>query len=285
MSRASWRGHIFGAAWGERVLAAVGVPRLARLINITVVVVLAASLAHMTWRVLIPPPVVAASPVPTPILPLHVLLDHHLFGVVPAARTVIPATHVALILTGVVAGGRGLALIGRAGHTVRPFRVGSVITPGVVLAAVTSDRAILRQRGRLESLPLYPPSVASVDATMPAALTDPVVPMNATATPARPLAVTIAPAVWSRLAQTVPGQIARWLKPGPAGGLVVQPVPTAVLRVLSLQAGDTIVAINGEPVDSLGTALAAYTAGVRDHRITITRVRRGRPRSLQYTLP
>ncbi|MHB1567265.1 MAG: type II secretion system protein N [Acidiferrobacter sp.] len=276
-------------ALGDRVLHTIAVPRVARLINVIAIVILAASLARGTWGVLMPAQRGAVAPVdraPVVVPPVRVLLSRHLFGVAPPTLSGIPVTHLALTLSGVVAGDPGVALIGRAGHAVRPFLVGRTITAGVVLVAVTADRAILRQHGRLESLLLYPPTTA------PSAAGSPVLGTRTgdarAVTPAagvKPVTVAITQATFAQLAETAPGQIHHWLKPGPTGGLVVQSAPGSVFQALSLQAGDTIEAINGQPVNSLGTALAAYAAGARAGRITIDIARHGRRQSFQYTLP
>ncbi len=283
-----WEKRVHLGAWGERILRALAVPRISRAVNLTAVILFAAGLAHWTWMIMVPadlPRVVSSRSPGVPVATdVDSVMQAHLFGDSPGTRlAAIPLSHLALTVSGLIMGSPDMALIGAPGQAVRPYRVGDTVAAGVVLEAVTPDRAIVRQAGRLQGLPLYPPEAgvaAGAGATPQAAgavLTTP------SSEPAAPVPVDAA--ALRHLAAVAPMQIGHWLKPGPVGGLVVKAGSGNAFSALHLHPGDTIEEINGRPVNSLGAALAAYAAATKAGSIALDVARKGHIKVLRYTLP
>lgn len=281
-----------GMSWqvlGGRLLTSAAKPKAARAINTAAVIVVAGVLAHWTWSVFTPPQALQAPGVirASAARPrLAVLLSHHLFGRSKVTRLAgIPVSHLALTLSGLVAGTPGVALIATPGAGVRPYVVGTHIAPGVVLAAVTRGRAILRQNGRLESLLLYPAKAAVGPAPGPGAPPPPVAQPPATGPAVPPTAtITIAPSVVSAFGGVSTAELRSWLVPGPEGGVLVKQAPAQPFASLGLKRGDIIEEINGRPVNSLGSAISAYVAGAKSGGVTVDVARGGHMKVLRYRL-
>ncbi|CAK0754330.1 general secretion pathway protein C [Gammaproteobacteria bacterium] len=161
--------------------------RLAILVTILLVLVLAHTLAYLTWN-LWPGP--ESSPTPhrlmaaqltiTQVPESEVIVKTHLFGKVdrahPMAATLIavPKTPLNLALRGIIAASfpDGGAIIAEQGGSDHFFQVGALITNGVVLQEVYPDHVILARNQRLETLHL---SRGSLD-TNPPQSTDETVP-------------------------------------------------------------------------------------------------------------
>ena len=284
-SKMSWQ------ALGGRLLAASAKPRTARVVNGVAIIGLAAVLAHWTWGMLSSPVRVASPPVTSAQSappPLRVLLKSHLFGQSPVTTlAAIPVSHLALTLSGLVAGHPGVALIAGASGKVHPYLVGTGVAPGVVLAAVTADRAILRQNGRLESLLLYsrPPVAppASVTPSMPSASAAAAA-VSRPSGPAPAVTVPVKPSVVAAFASVSNATLKSWLVPAPEGGVLVKGVPAPAFASLGLRQGDVIEEVNGQPVNSLGAAVSAYIAGAKSGDVTVDVARDGRMKVFQYTM-
>lgn len=284
-----------GMSWqalGGRLLAASSKPRTARVINVGAAVAVAALLASWTWGALSPPvrsaaPQLAATHAGQ--APLSVLLRSHLFGR-PTSTTLaaIPVSHLALTLSGLVAGKPGVALIGKPGKGVRPYIVGATISSGVVLAAVAPDRAILKQHGRLESLLLYPPSAAGAGSSSAVpAQTPPPSPAPVRRPDAgidHPVTVPIEPSVVAAFGSLSNATLKSWLTPGPSGGVLVKQAPGQAFASLGLRKGDIIEEINGRPVNSLGAAVGAYMAGAKSGDVTVDVARGGHMKAFTYKM-
>ena len=276
---------------GGRFLAAVGQARNAKIINTVAVVLFAGTLAHWTWGVFAPPrrtEVARVTARRVAIPPLSVLLRAHLFGrSATTSLAAIPVSHLALTLSGLVLGDQPLALIGQAGQGVRPYRVGARVSPGVVLAAVTPDRAILRQNGRLESLLLYPPQGGGMVNSEPP-VPGPAVTQAPPAAGIGPNPATTIPltaATMGRLSRVSTAQLQASLAPAPEGGILVKSAPSRGFAVLGLKPGDVIEEINGRPVNSLGSAISAYMAGAKAGDVTVDVARHGHMKVIHYALP
>ena len=277
----SWR------ALGGRLLGAVAAPAAARLINTVVVVGLAVLLGRWTRGALWPPARSGSirSATPRPSRPsLAVLLNAHLFGR-PAAEgpAAIPVSRLPLIVSGLVTGRPGVALIGRPGQGVRPYRVGATVSAGVVLEAVTFGRAILRQDGRLEGLLLYPPKAAP---SPPSALAGGSGPRRVPGVfglrVRHPIAISAGPSVAAGLGGISSASLGSWLVSDPQGGVLVKGVPGPVFADLGLRQGDVIERVDGRPVDSLDSVVRAYMRGARNGAVTVDVRRDGRTEVFRY---
>ncbi len=284
-SKMSWQ------AIGGRLLVAAAKPRTAKVVNGVAIIGLAAVLTHWSWGALsspgrfASPPVTQAQSAPPP---LRVLLKSHLFGRSPTtALAAIPVSHLALTLSGLVAGHPGVALIAGSGGKVHPYLVGMSVSPGVVLAAVTANRAIVRQDGRLESLLLYSRKFAATPVSA-----SPSMPMASGPADARPqrsgsapaVTVRVKPSVVSAFAGVSSATLQSWLVPGPEGGVLVKGAPAPAFASLGLQQGDVIEEVNGQPVNSLGAAVGAYVAGAKSGDVTVDVARDGHMKVFQYTM-
>ncbi len=276
---------------GGRLLATASKPRTARVINTGAAVAAAALVASWTWGALSPPGQSAASQVTvehSTQAPLSVLLRSDLFGrSATTTLAAIPVSHLALTLSGLVAGKPGVALIGKPGQGVRPYIVGATISTGVVLAAVAPDRAILRRNGRLQSLLLYPPSAASAGAPSSMAMVAPPAPVGvpqARSGISHPVTVPVEPSVVAAFGSVSNVTLKSWLTPGPAGGVLVKEAPGQAFASLGLRKGDIIEEVNGRPVNSLGAAVSAYMAGAKNGDVTVDVARDGHMKAFTYRM-
>ncbi len=285
---------------GTRLLTAMAEPRVARSVNAAAIILLAGAAAQWTWGLMAPAhhhaqPSRIASRAVAP--RLSSLLQAHVFGRASATDlAAIPVSHLALTLTGLVLGAHPLALIGSAGK-VRPYGIGSLVSPGVRLAAVTPTRAIVRRNGRLQSLLLYPPRLDERAPAAPQAPSPAAGAAGAKAPPASParaqapgasrraaVTVSVTPAALGGLSRIPTARWRQWLTSGPTGGVLVKAGPPQSLSVLHLKAGDVIEEINGNPVNSLGAALSAYMAGAKTGGVTLDVARHGHMQVFHYVL-
>ncbi|MGM0677863.1 type II secretion system protein GspC [Ectothiorhodospira marina] len=149
--------------------------RLAPWVTLGLVILLAGSLARLTWNMVVPPsaPVaaaVSASPAPPPVITggpqghgLEGVARLHLFGQAqrtvesPPVPTEAPETRLRLSLKGVIAFGDprlGTALISGEGEDEKHYRVGASLPGNATLEQVFGDRVILSRQGRFEMLRL-----------------------------------------------------------------------------------------------------------------------------------
>jgi general secretion pathway protein C len=155
-------------------LAAVGLDRrLPVVATVVMVLLLAQSLAVMTWRLLPQPEVKGVSVLATPRLVqsgarqqdnITQISQWHLFGETqklaptPAANiTEAPDTHLNLKLRGVIATGdptSARAIIADGRGVENSYAIGKSLPGNAVLREIYADRVILEYRGRLETLRL-----------------------------------------------------------------------------------------------------------------------------------
>ncbi|MGB5133443.1 MAG: type II secretion system protein GspC [Steroidobacteraceae bacterium] len=151
------------------------------LLTVALVIVLAAQLASLLWRVLGStgsgtPPLPNVSVVAAPAVDLAGIVDAHLFGVasISGDPNAAPATSANLALAGTLAGldpEHGWAIIGASAQAARVYPTGATLPGGTTLLAVYRDRVIIERNGARESLALPRLSVngAGPIASMPPA--------------------------------------------------------------------------------------------------------------------
>lgn len=287
---------------GERLSRLLSTKWFPLAVNLLVLVVVVASLARWTWRVLLP-----ISPAPVPVsavgtapvrFDVQTALSAQLFGAAPmqaGAVEDIPVSSLNLVLTGIIAGAKdsGYALIRVDGQPEAPFAVGDDIVSGAVLQQVYADRVIIRRGGRMESLMLEGP------APLPAVSQPPSAPLAATQS--RPPAAS--PSLGAirqdaRNAYTLPRALVNeelrnpqqllsqsLMVPNAGGGFLVREIqPGSVYQKLGLRVGDVIRSANGQPVNTLEDAVKAYQQAANNNYIRLEIVRAGKPETLQYTL-
>ncbi|CAK0754342.1 general secretion pathway protein C [Gammaproteobacteria bacterium] len=143
--------------------------RLAMPVTILLILVLAHTLAYLTWNLWpgpesspTPPRPLAARPTIAQGPDSEVIVKTHLFGKVDQARPMaatpmaVPETPLNLTLRGIIAASfpDGGAIIAEQGGSDHFFQVGALITNGVVLQEVHPDHVILARNQRLETLRL-----------------------------------------------------------------------------------------------------------------------------------
>lgn len=199
------------------------------------------------------------------------IADAHLFGIpatgAAAADDVVKEpTHAALVLTGIVAGGRfGGAIIGETPQKTRFVRVGAEIVPGIMLRTVYSDRVILERAGSLEFLALPRASGAAAPVVRMESVADsnPSPPgqdleaiKKATASAAEHLAPLF------EATPLIDGTLYR--------GIKIKPGPDAELFArMGFEPGDVITHVNGAPIDD-PAALDIIATG-RPVRVSVRR--------------
>ncbi|MBK8164160.1 MAG: type II secretion system protein GspC [Gammaproteobacteria bacterium] len=162
--------------------------RIIILVQVALVLLLAATLAGLTWR-LIPAPAPNLAPPPEAFGGAAArrndagpgimwdLAKWHLFGEKPVASEIpsvesLPETQLNLTLSGVVASGSmtgGGAIIAAPGGVEAFYPVNSQLPGGAVLKEVHPDRVVLERNGRLETLRLPKEGLGNVSGEQPEA--------------------------------------------------------------------------------------------------------------------
>jgi len=269
-------------AGGLRAGAASFGPPLATLIF---VVLLAAQLATLLWRVLgsaeseapvLPPPIEGAAPA----VDLTAIVNAHLFGIAAATGDPgeAPATSANLTLAGTLAGRdpeQGWAIIGASGQSARVYATGASLPGGSRLLAVYPDRVILDRNGARESL-MLPRLTGGAGGAVAGAY------------------VAAAPAPQASLADSVrqlmaqdPAAANELLRPQPvfAGGSLrgyrVYPGRNrAQFAGLGLQPGDLVTAVNGAALDDPNRGLEILRGIGQGSAVTLTIDRNGQQQQL-----
>jgi general secretion pathway protein C len=207
---------------------------------------------------------------PARVVDVGTISNAHLFGAAPVAKgddANAPASNVALILTGIIAGNdpqSGLAILGPNAQTAKVHAVGDTVVGGVKLHSVYADRVIIDRNGQLESLTL--PRQVSGAAPAPSAAALP----------------TQSPVV-DRMRKALteqPGLIADLLRPqavmdgDKVKGFRVYPGRNRLAFArLGLRPGDEVIAINGTPLDDQdrGQAILSTLTSSSEARVTVIR--------------
>lgn len=285
----------------ERLEQVIAKPWLPHVVNVTVLALLAASLAQWTWLLFAPKtPQVVAQPVTvnetTPMVNVQAILGANLFGVAPVTGTGnienIPLSSLNLVLTGLVAAGNAsYALIRVEGQPEAPFAIGQVITAGAVLQAVYPDRAIISRGGVAESLLLegaaQPLSGSIGTPAMPRAGGNQAANMVPEVREQGPNNYLVSrESLNSQMRNNPQKMLSQSLMvPNPGGGFLVREIqPGSVYEKLGLRAGDVVRTANGQTLNTLEDAMRLYQQSDQNNYINLEIVRNGKPEVLQYTL-
>jgi general secretion pathway protein C len=242
------------------------------LINLLLLLALAALLAHWTWRFAAPVPSLPAADARADVklgAALETLRSAQLFGAAAgeAGAPVEQATSLNLKLRGVFAALGGLpalAILNVDGQD-QAIATGNEIVPGVVLDAVAPDHAILLNRGVRERLDL--------DAVgAPLTLTSGEIPVtrkdiNLALSNPQSLGVQASPATGQK-----------------AGLILSQVAGDGLVARMGLRSGDVLRMVNGRPVANVQdlARLLSEMKGVQ--QITLSAERQGKPLTLSYSL-
>lgn len=248
------------------------------------VVLLAAQLAALLWRLLgsSEPQAVTPPPVPdaaAPAVDLPAIVNAHLFGVAATQNAGdAPVTSANLTLAGTLAGRdpeQGWAIIGASGQSARVYATGASLPGGTRLVAVYPDRVILDRNGARESLVLPRLSGGTPGSGQQAYLPQ-------TETPAASLADSV-----RQLVAENPGAANELLRPQPvfAGGSLrgyrVYPGRNrAQFASLGLQPGDLVTAVNGAALDDPNRGLEILRGVGQAGAVTLTIDRNGQQQQL-----
>ncbi|MEO7774864.1 MAG: type II secretion system protein GspC [Steroidobacteraceae bacterium] len=190
-----------------------------------------------------------------------------------------PATTMALVLTGVIAGDdpqRGLAILGPSAAAAKVIAVGDMVPGGAKLYSVYADRVLLDRNGTVESL-MLPRQYA-----------------GAPASPAPPLSQADSGGAFNRVQRVIqehPNIIGDVMSPqavlaqGKLRGYRVYPGTNAqAFQKLGLRAGDLVTHINGTALDdpTRSSEILNTLSSASDARVTV--MRSGRQQDLVLNL-
>jgi general secretion pathway protein C len=257
------------------------------IVSFVLVLLIAAQLASLLWRVLgtsesdsgSGPPVVQTQ---ASNVDIAAIVNAHLFGVAAQSGdpSDAPATTANLTLAGTLAGRepeQGWAIIGATGQAARVYATGASLPGGAKLFAVYPDRVILDRSGSRESLLLPRLAGGAGGGAAPrAAGLPPVAAPNAS----------IADSVRQLLVQN-PSAGAELLRPQPvfAGGSLrgyrVYPGRNrAQFAGLGLQPGDLVMAVNGAALDDPNRGLEILRGVGQGSAVTLTIERGGQQQQI-----
>lgn len=284
----------------ERWLSKPWVPWL---INLAMLIVLTASLAHWTWRiwqpaVQTPARAPAAASDTRPDYDLNTLTGAHLFGQATAAASQvslesIPLSSLNLSLTGVMVTPAGsFALISSDGGPELPITVGQEITSGVVLHEVYADRALIRRGGATESLMLKEGAALPSGSIVTQPRTPP--PRSASGT-GTPEVQKLGNNTYAIEREQINKQMQRpeflsqaLMVPNAGGGFLVREIqPGSLYERLGLRVGDVINSVNGQPVNTMEDVMKIYQqlSGANNaSQVTLDVRRAGQNQSLNYNI-
>lgn len=269
-------------------------------INLAMLILLTASLAHWTWRIWQPsmqtPARAPAAADTAPDYNINTLTAANLFGhAAPVASQVslenIPLSSLNLSLTGVMVTPAGsFALISADGGPELPITVGQEITGGVVLHEVYADRALIRRGGATESLMLKEGGPALPSGSI----------VTQTRTPPRPSPATaevqkLGNNSYSIERDQINKQMQRpeflsqaLMVPNAGGGFLVREIqPGSLYEKLGLRVGDVINSVNGQAVNTVEDVMKIYqqlSGADNASQVTLDVRRAGKNESLQYNI-
>ena len=256
------------------------------LVSFALVLLIAAQLASLLWRVLgtsegSANDVAPAVQAPAPNVDMAAVVNAHLFGVAPQSGdpSDAPATTANLSLAGTLAGlepEHGWAIIGASGQTARVYSTGASLPGGAKLFAVYPDRVILDRNGARESL-LMPRLASGTGGRSPS--------RSAGLPPTAPDA-SLADSVRQLLVKN-PSAGSELLRPQPvfAGGSLrgyrVYPGRNrAQFASLGLQPGDLVLAVNGAALDDPNRGLEILRGVGQGSAVTLTVERGGQQQQI-----
>ena len=252
------------------------------LVTVVLVIVIAAQLANLLWRVLgaggaaaLPPAVDTGA---APAVDLGSIVNAHLFGVAELSGdpNAAPATSANLALAGTLAGlnpGQGWAIIGAGTQAARVYATGAVLPGGTKLLEVYPDRVILDHNGVRESLTL--PRVSGSAGATPVAYRPGSAPPGSLADSVRELMAQDQSAM-NELLRPQPVFAGAQLR----GYRVYPGRNRGQFAKIGLQPGDLVTAVNGAPLDDPSRALEMLRGVGTGPAVTLTIDRNGQQQQL-----
>lgn len=225
---------------GTRLARAMASPPLRRLAQLLLIVLLAFLSARLTWQLLTPVGAFGAAPVDaTAAGPADPALAARAFAQGGDAAAALPAADLGgLALFGVRVAtdpARSTAILGTAGGPQASYAVGDTVAAGTTLASVEAAHVVLSRGGAPVRLALPEAPAPHLGAPPPAPASLPAAPSVATPAAFDPAQL---------LAQA--GLRPRQRDGGADGYTVIPRGDGALLRQAGLQAGDVLLAVNGQ---------------------------------------
>ncbi|MEJ2143273.1 MAG: type II secretion system protein GspC [Gammaproteobacteria bacterium] len=270
-------------------------------VNAVFIILLAMSLAQLSWRVFSvdannnakrSAPAQKITSRDEAAARLSNISELHLFGKTEVAiktdtPIVAPETRLQLKLKGVFASSnpeRAYAIISDSKNQDKSYRLGSKIVGGAILHAVYPDRVILKRNGRLETLRL---STSYDKSGMKTSIKKS---KRISRTPGK---VIQAPPKLKKLKQTLledPQQI--WqqvrispvLKDGSIKGYMVEHKDKQLMRSLNLQKGDVITAVNGKPLSDPASLYGLMNQLKTQQSLNVTIERNNQEQTIQLRM-
>ena len=259
------------------------------------VVALAWQLVQLTWLFLgaatVNPAAVGNAPPATAVVAqdLNGIVNAHLFGIAskdpnPADVSAAPQTQMNLVLTGTMASAdpqKGYAIVGDSATSAKTYPTGATLRPGTRLHSVFTDRVIIDNGGKLETLVL--PRQFAV-----------------TAAQVRPAIAATGNGVGDelrRIAETNPGAFTSVVRPQPVfangvqrGYRVYPGRDRQQFSRLGLQPGDLVTSVNGTPLDDPSRGMEIFNSLNSAAQVSVTVERNGQTQQLslntaQLSLP
>jgi general secretion pathway protein C len=259
------------------------------------VVALAWQLVQLTWLFLgaatVNPAAVGNAPPATAVVAqdLNGIVNAHLFGIAskdpnPADVSAAPQTQMNLVLTGTMASAdpqKGYAIVGDSATSAKTYPTGATLRPGTRLHSVFTDRVIIDNGGKLETLVL--PRQFAV-----------------TAAQVRPAVAATGNGVGDelrRIAETNPGAFTSVVRPQPVfangvqrGYRVYPGRDRQQFSRLGLQPGDLVTSVNGTPLDDPSRGMEIFNSLNSAAQVSVTVERNGQTQQLslntaQLSLP
>lgn len=256
------------------------------LVGAVLVVALAWQLVQATWLFLgaggsvpvtsgIAPPRPASSGT---VIDLNSLVNAHLFGVAssepnPADVNAAPQTQMNLVLTGTMASAdpqKGYAIVGESATSAKTYPTGATLRPGTKLHSVFTDRVILDNGGKLETLVLPRQFAGQLAPVRP-----PVAATNGVGDELR------------RIAETNPSAFTTVVRPQPVfangvqrGYRVYPGRDRKQFANLGLQPGDLVTSVNGTPLDDPSRGMEIFNSLNSAAQVSVTIERNGQSQQL-----
>lgn len=281
-----------------RQIDAKSLDRIALLVAALLVILLARSLAELTWTLLpgpeqaAPPPIKAAA-APRDAPDYRRLASLHLFGEAAAPATAAPVdapdTRLNLTLRGILYNSVAefaRAIISAPGRPDEMYRVGDEVPGGAHIDQIYADRVILQRGGRHETLRL---PEDRLDAPVSAGV------RSAGSTAASPHLPSGSASVLSEYRRQLienPQDAGQFIQAAPvprsSGGIAgfrVEPgSDPAMFEMAGLQPGDIVTSVNGVRLDSLDRGFDAMEQLAASEQVTLTVLRNGQELQLQLQL-
>jgi len=186
-----------------------------------------------------------------------------------------------LSLIAVIAGPRGVALLGGVEASAVAVKAGNEFRPGSKLVQVFPDRVVIEQGGQRRELAL-PVSASAPAASITTSATPQIVPAVSPALP---------PTVLSRgqFSSVIQGgNLGKWsegLASARDGGITVEDADSQALgKFLKLQDGDVMKKINDRPLAQLADISLVYNAFSQRESVELTIVRNNTTQTLRYQI-